>query len=147
LADAVRAAYAYGGDVGKVIHDSPHGPDVVQLDPEPLAFQRGELPAKMEQAAFALKEGEWIELNDAPGTFVFIQLVKRSRRDLNEVSTQIEKKLQALKLKEELEELKKKSGTWMDEAYFGPSTPVPARASAPGKSGMREEKNEDKPQR
>jgi len=45
-------------------------------------------------------------------------LVKRSRLALKEVSPQIEKKLQAEKLREELDGLKKKSGIWMDEQYF-----------------------------
>ena len=63
----------------------------------------------MEATAFALKEGELTELEDAPGTFVFIRVVKRSRRDLKEVSPQIEKKLQAQKLKEELDRFEKEN--------------------------------------
>jgi parvulin-like peptidyl-prolyl isomerase len=100
LADQVRHALASGGDIGKVLHDTPHGPEDVLFDSD-LTFQRGELPAKMEQAVFPLKQGEWTELNDSPGTYVFLQVVKCSRRDLKDVSPQIEKKLQAQKLKDE----------------------------------------------
>ena len=120
LAAAVRRAYASGSDVGKVIHDTAHDPESVVFDAQPLTFQRGELPPKLEEAAFALKQGGWTELNDAPGTFVFLQLVTRSRKGLKEVSPQIEKKLQAQKLKDELDDVKKKAGIWMDEQYFAP---------------------------
>jgi parvulin-like peptidyl-prolyl isomerase len=150
LADAVRHAYASGGDAAKVIHDTPHTPEDVVIDADPLTFQRGELPTKLSDAAFALKEGEWTELNDAPGTFVFLQVVKRGQRDLKEVSPQIEKKLQAQKLREELDSLKKNAGIWMDEEYFAPASKTAgssaqSKASTPTKAG--EEKDEDKRQK
>lgn len=150
LAEAVQHAYVSGGDVAKVIHDTPHGPEDVVFDAEPLPFQRGELPIKLEDAAFALKQGEWKELNDAPGTYVFLQVVKRGRRDLKEVSPQIEKKLQAEKLREELNTLKKNAGIWMDEEYFAPASKMTgssaqSKASAPTNAG--EEKDEDKRQK
>jgi len=134
LAAAVRKAFASGTDVSKPLHDAMHDPESVVFDNEPLTFQRGELPPKMEEAAFALKVGGWTELNDAPGTFVFLQLVKRSRRDLKEVSSQIEKKLQAQKLKEELDNLKKNAGIWMDEQYFAPPSQKPLASTQPGTS-------------
>jgi len=136
LAAAVRSAYASGSDPKRLIHDTVHDSESVVLDTEPLTFQRGELPPRLEQAAFALKEGGWTELNDAPGTFVFLQLVKRSRRDLNEVSPQIEKKLQAQKLQAELDDLKKKAGIWMDEEYFAP--PQKPIASTQSKTSAQE---------
>jgi parvulin-like peptidyl-prolyl isomerase len=150
LAGAVRHAYASGGDVAKVIRDTPHGSEDVVFDTDPLTFQRGELPTKLAEAAFALKQGEWTELNDAPGTYVFLNVVKRSRRDLKEVSPQIEKKLQAQKLREELDSLKKNAGIWMDEEYFAPApkkagSSAQSKASTPTKAG--EEKDEDKRQK
>ena len=44
--------------------------------------------------------------------------MKKSRRDLKEVSPQIESKLQAQKLREQFDTLKKQTGVWMDETYF-----------------------------
>ena len=131
LAAAVRKAYASGGDVSKVVQDAVHDPNSVVFDTEPLTFQRGEMPPRLDEAAFALKEGGWTELNDAPGTFVFLQVVKRSRRDLKEVSPQIEKKLQAQKLKDEMDDLKKKAGIWMDEQYFAPPPQKPVSSTQP----------------
>jgi parvulin-like peptidyl-prolyl isomerase len=130
LAAAVRKAYASGSDVSKVVHEAVHDPNSVVFDTEPLTFQRGEMPPRLDEAAFALKEGGWTELNDAPGTFVFLQVVKRSRRDLKEVSPQIEKKLQAQKLKDEMSDLKKNAGIWMDEQYFAPPHSTQPKTSA-----------------
>jgi len=143
LADAVRHAYASGGDVAKVIHDTPHGSQDVMFDAEPLTFQRGELPARLGEAAFALKDGEWTELNDAPGTYVFLQAVKHDRRDLKEVSPQIEKKLQARKLREELDSLKKNAGIWMDEDYFAPASKT-AGSSAQSKAAATTKAGEER---
>ncbi len=114
LADAIRHSYAMGGDARKLLQDNKKA----VLDLEPITFQRGELPPKMEQAAFATKVGEWAEIDNGPGNLVLLQVVKFSRRDLKEVSGQIEKKLQAEKLRAELEQLKKQSGVWMDEAVL-----------------------------
>jgi len=139
LADKVHLAFASGTSVKKVIEDTPHKSDDVLFDTEPLRFQRGEMPPQLDKAAFTLKVGGFTELNDAPGTYVFLQLVARGRRDLKDVSPQIEKKLQAQKLKDELANLKKTTGIWMDEAYFAPTPPAAAsktqsKTAVPGKS-------------
>ena len=136
LAAAARKAYASGTDIKKVLLEAKPDPGSIAFDSEPLTFQRGELPPKMAEMAFALKEGGWTELNDAPGTFVFIQLVKRSRKDLTEVSGQIEKKLQAQKLKEELADVKKNAGIWMDEEYFAPPPQKPVASMQPNTSAQ-----------
>jgi hypothetical protein len=96
----------------------------------------------MEQPAFALKVGEWAELDDAPGNILLLQVVKRSRRDLKEVSPQIEKTLQNQKLRAELEDLKKNSGIWMDEQYFAPPPRTPASTSQPKNSVQESSKGE-----
>jgi parvulin-like peptidyl-prolyl isomerase len=136
LADKARRAYASGGDVSKLVDNTPHDPENVMLDKEPLTFQRGELPPSLEKAAFALKEGGWTELNDAPGTYVFLQVVARSRRDLKAVSPQIEKKLQAQKLRQELEDVKKNAGIWMDEEYFASPSQKPVASAQPKSSAQ-----------
>jgi len=139
LAEKARQAYASGGDVGKLVSDTPHDPENVMLDKEPLIFQRGELPPSLEKAAFALKDGGWTELNDAPGTYVFLQLVARSRRDLKVVSPQIEKKLQTQKLRQELEDLKKNAGIWMDEEYFAAPPQKPVASTQPKSSAQQKQ--------
>ncbi len=100
-------------------------------------FQRGgELPPKMEEAAFALKPGEWIVFEDSPSQLVLLQGVSRGRKDLKDVSSQIEKKLQAQKLKDELADVKKNAGIWMDEQYFGPPPQKPVASTQPKSSAQ-----------
>jgi hypothetical protein len=53
-------------------------------------------------------------------------LVKRDRQQLGEVSSLIEKQLQGDKMQAMLNDLKKKTGIWMDQEYFGTEVaPVP----------------------
>lgn len=105
------------------------------LDPNPLTFARGELSPQMEKASLSLKEGAWSEVEDSPARLLFIQLVKRDRRQLGQVSPHIEKQLQDQKMQALLNDLKKNAGIWMDEKYFGTAVaPVPdaqRRASNP----------------
>src|ERR1019366_2625326 len=131
LADTIRQAYASGSDPKKLIRD----PDSVVLDAEPLSFRRGELPEKMAKPAFSIKEGEWALLDDNADALVLLQLVKRSRRDLKEMSPSIEKKLQGEKLKAQLDNLKKQSGIWLDQGYFAPAPTVPGSSTQPQTSG------------
>jgi hypothetical protein len=124
-ADQIRQAYASGTDVRKLSADLSKSGEGM-LDPDPLTFSRGELAPPMEQVAFALKEGEWSEVEDAPAGFLLIQLVKRDRKQLGEVSSRIEKDLQGEKMQALLDDLKKKAGIWLDEQYFGTAVaPVP----------------------
>ena len=146
LANAIRQAYASGSDPRKLIQD----PNSVVLDAGPLSFRRGELPEKMDKPAFTIKEGEWVVLDDNADTLVLLQLVKRSRRDLQEMSPSIEKKLQGEKLKAQLDSLKKQSGVWLDQGYFAPAPPMPGSSPQPQTSGppnpVQKEKDEDKRQ-
>ncbi len=125
LADAIRKAYASGSDPKKLIRN----PDRVVLDAEPLSFQRGELPDNMGKPAFTMKEGEWVVLTDTADALVMLQLVKRSRRDLKEMTPFIEKKLQSEKLKAKLEDLKRQSGVWLDQGYFATAPPKPGSST------------------
>jgi hypothetical protein len=133
-ADQIRQAYASGTDVRKLSDDLRKSGDGM-LDPQPLSFPRGELSPHMEKIAFALKQGEWAEVEDTPARLLLVQLVKLDRRPLREVSGSIEKELQAQKMQALLDDLKKKAGIWMDEQYFGTAVaPVPdaqRRASNP----------------
>jgi hypothetical protein len=124
-ADQVRQAYASGTDVKKLSADLSKSGDGM-LDPEPLTFTRGELSPQTEKVTFSLKEGQWAEVEDTPARLLLIQLVKRDRKQIGEVSSFIEKDLQAQKMQALLDDLKKKAGIWMDEQYFGTAVaPVP----------------------
>jgi hypothetical protein len=128
LAAAVRQAHKSGADLSriqKLINDTPHGSDDVTIDTEPLTFSRKELPKELNDTAFRLKEGEWTELHNGPGSYIFLQAVKRSRKDLPAVTAQIEQYLQGQKLRAALQSLKQKTGIWMDETYFVSKPEVP----------------------
>ena len=133
-ADQIRKAYASGTDVNKLSEDLTKSGEGM-LDPEPLTFSRGELSPQIEKVAFALKEGEWSEVEDTPARLLLIQLVKRDRQPLDRVSERIEKNLQGEKMQALLDDLKKKAGIWMDQQYFGTAVaPVPGaqrRTSVP----------------
>ncbi len=125
-ADAILHADSTGGDLTKLLEgfkDSDNG----MLDAQPLTFPRGQLPPQMEKVAFALrKDGAWSEVEDTPDSLILLQLVKRKRQPLSEVSSTIEQRLQGEKMQAMLEGLKKSSGIWMDEEYFGTAVaPVP----------------------
>ena len=124
-ADQIRKEYASGTDVKKLSEDVRRSGEGM-LDPEPLTFPRGELPPQLEKVAFTLKEGEWSEVEDTPARLLLIQLVKRDRQQLGQVSERIEKNLQGEKMQALLDDLKKKAGIWMDHQYFGTAVaPVP----------------------
>jgi PPIC-type PPIASE domain len=133
-ADRLRQAYAAGTSEPKLADDLRKSGDGM-LDVKPVTFPRGELSRHMEKVAFGLKEGEWSEVEDTPASLLLIQLVKRGRQQLGEVSSIIEKELQGQKMQALLDDLKKKSGIWMDDQYFGTAVaPVPdaqRRASNP----------------
>ena len=133
-ADQIRQAYA-AGTSGQKLEDDLRKSGDGMFDVEPLIFPRGELSRNMEKVAFGLKEGEGGEVEDTQASLLLIQLVKRSRQEIGEVSSYIEKDLQAQKMQALLDDLKKKAGIWMDEQYFGTAVaPVPdaqRRASNP----------------
>jgi parvulin-like peptidyl-prolyl isomerase len=153
-ADQIRKEYASGTDVKKLSEDVRRSGEGM-LDPEPLTFPRGELPPQLEKVAFTLKEGEWSEVEDTPARLLLIQLVKRDRQQLGQVSERIEKNLQSEKMQALLDDLKKKAGIWMDQQYFGTAVaPVPGaqrRVSVPPselqESAKKGENNEDERQK
>lgn len=144
-ADKIRQGIAAGVDPTKLAEDLKTADGGI-LDAEPITFPRGELPPQMEKAAFALKEGEWSEVEDTPDSLILVQLAKRSRRPLGQVSSMIKDRLQGQKMQATLDALKKKAGVWMDEKYFA-HTEDPDSLSTPKvrKSAVKQEnENEQK---
>ena len=124
-ADQIRQASAAETSVAQLSGELMKSGDGM-LDSKPLSFPRGELPPAMEKAVFSLKEGEWGEVEDTPARLLLVQLVKRDRQQLGQVSAEIEKELQGQKMEALLDDLKKKAGIWLDEQYFGTAVaPVP----------------------
>jgi hypothetical protein len=147
-ADAILQASASGRDPKNLL-EKFQGSDDGMLDAAPLTFSRGQMPPKMEKAAFALKEGGWTEADDTPDSIILLHLVKRDRRPLEELSSVIEQQLQGRKMQAKLDDLKKNAGIWMDEEYFGTAVAtVPGEqrpnSSLPSKLPKSAEKTGDK---
>jgi hypothetical protein len=120
---AILQASASGGDpvkLAQVFKDS----DLGIFDAQPLTFERGQLPATLDKVAFTIKPGQWAEAEDTPDHLILIYLVARDRQPLPEVASLIEKLVQGEKMQVKLDELKKKTGIWMDESYFGSGSAV-----------------------
>jgi hypothetical protein len=129
-ADAILQAAKSGGDPEKLAEafkDSEEG----LLDPEAIPFTRGALPAKLDKVAFALKPGDWAEADDTPDKLILFHLMERDRRPLKEVSSLIEQRVHGKKMEVKLAELKKKTGIWMDEQYFGTAVATVPREQRP----------------
>jgi parvulin-like peptidyl-prolyl isomerase len=120
-AEKVRQLCAAGTDPKKVAEELKETNEGL-FDADALTFPRGELKPQMEKIAFGLKDGEWSEVEDTPASLLWVQLVKRSRRPLTEVSSAVQDRLQNEKLQAKLDDLKKKTGIWLDPKYFAART-------------------------
>jgi hypothetical protein len=117
LAEKIQKELASGADPAKVsaeLKDKEGG----MLDASLLTFPRGELSAKMEKVAFRLSPGQWGDVEDTPESLISIQLVERNTRPLQQVTSLVENQLQSQKMKAKLDDLKTKSGVWLDQKYF-----------------------------
>jgi hypothetical protein len=122
-AAAILQASSSGGDpvkLAQAFQDS----DLGIFDAQPLTFDRGQLPAVLDKAAFAIKPGQWAEAEDTPDRLILIYLVARDRKPLPEVTSLIEKLVQGENMQVKLDELKKKADIWLDESYFGSGSAV-----------------------
>ena len=134
-ADQIRKALTTGGDAKALIKDTKDA-----LDVDPLSFRRDDLPAIMKQA-FDMKVGEWSQVADTPDALILFQVAAKRRLTVAQATPEIEKKLQAQKLREEMDALKKKTGVWLDDDYF--AGPVSA-ATSPVHSPSDEKRAEQK---
>lgn len=147
LIAAVREDFLKGGDGSKMVQ----GNKDVLLDSSPNRFQRGELPEKMNEEAFSLQQGHWGVVEQTPDALVLIYVVKRYRQEVKAVSAIIEKKLQNQKLRASMDDLKKSTGIWLDDQYFGAATPPSVSDTQPNAStptnSVPEEKQKDERQK
>jgi len=122
-AAAILQESASRGDAAKMAEMFRDGDQGI-LDAEPLIFVRGQLPAALDKAAFTMKPGLWAPAEDTADHIILIYLAGRDREPLSEVTAQIGKLVQGEKMQATLDELKKKSGIWMDEKYFGSGSAI-----------------------
>lgn len=132
-AEAIRKALVDGTDVKKVTEQFSI-PNVVMIDAEPRAARHHEMMPAVDTAAFSLKDGEISQPIDMPQAVVIVQVTGHVHPEQKEVASEIESTLKQQKLEAKLEDLKKKSGVWIDEEYFttAPATPpVPVAPPVP----------------
>jgi hypothetical protein len=129
-ANGILQAQASGGDQEKLAQAFTNS-EVGMLDTAPPTFTRGALSPNLEKIAFALKPKQWAEGEDTPDRIMLLQLVKRGRRPLAEVSAVIEQRLQSARMQVKLDALKKNAGIWMDEQYFGKAVATEPGAQQP----------------
>ncbi len=129
-ADEIRKALTAGTDPKKVAEQFAVE-NVVQIDAEPRSVKRGELIATLDQAAFNLKEGAFSDPFESPQALAFLQVVRRRRQDLKDVSENIGNTLHDQKLQTAVDDLKKKTTIWMDDQYFK-APAEPAQPATPG---------------
>ena len=89
------------------------------FDTVPVKFERGQLPANLEKVAFTMKPGRWAEGEDTADRMILLYLVDRDRQPISEATSQIEKLVQGEKMQVKLDQMKRKTGVWMDPEYFG----------------------------
>lgn len=119
----IQKALASGGDAKALIKNTKDA-----LDVDPLTFRRGDLPPIMAQA-FDMKVGEWSTVSDTADFLMMFEVVKKSRLTLAQAKPIVDKRLQAEKLRQEMDALKKKTGVWLDDEYF--AGPVSAEKNSP----------------
>ena len=120
-ADEILKASAAGSDTTPLAEAFKNS-DNALLDQQPLTFPEGELPPAMEKAAFSSQIGKWSQVQETAESIILIQLLKRGQQQLGEVASLIEQRLQNQSMEAKLKELKKSTGVWMDEQYFGAAT-------------------------
>ncbi len=142
-AAAILQSSASGGDTIKLA-EMFKGSDQGILDDQPLSFVRGQLPGNLDKVAFTMKVGQWVEAEDTPDHIILVYLAGRDRQSLSDVNALVSKLVQGEKMEKELNELRKKTGIWMDEQYFGKGSAVSTEpteqrrmSGAPADSGNR----------
>ena len=118
------------------------GSDQGLFDDTALPFARDQLPGNLDKVVFSLKAGQWGQAEDTPDRVILVYMAARDRQPLSDVSSLVGRLVQGEKMQKQLAELKKKTGIWMDEQYFGKGSAVTAEpgeqrrmSDAPGNSG------------
>jgi len=139
-----------------ILQASASGADALQLaemfkesdkgifDAQPLTFVRGQLSPTLDKVAFTAKPGTWAQAEDTPDHIILMYLMGRERPPLSEVTSLVEKTVQGEKMQAKLDELKKKTGIWMDESYFGKGSSV-AKGAGEQQPVSNPPKNEEEP--
>jgi PPIC-type PPIASE domain len=126
--EAIRKEIVAGKDpaeIAKEFKDASEG--FIDLKTQPVRL--AQFGPDWRDTISKMKDGEVSDPRSAPEGLVALQVVKRSKMDLKEATTEIDRTLKQQRLQAAIDDLKKKAGVWMDDTYF--ATPAPASPSAP----------------
>jgi peptidyl-prolyl cis-trans isomerase C len=127
-AEAIRKALLAGTDIEKVADIHGSFPNVQLVDRRMRYLRRDEMRPDLADATFAIKNSGVTEPVVTPDTIYVVKVFGRATPELKDVREEIVDTIKLHKLDAELEDMKKKAGVWMDEAYFsGHSLPKPTR--------------------
>ena len=126
-AEAIRKELAAGTDIKKVIEEFNAPAQGVNIEVEPRKIRNVPNLSAGDKAAFALKDGEVSEIQDAPQMLSFVQKTGHSQADLKDVAPEIERTVKQQKIQAAIEQLKKNTTVWMDDQYFVAAPKPPDR--------------------
>lgn len=117
-AESVRKDLQSGKSPEEVAQDFAEGNDVILVDRKTNTLRRTQMVPALAKATFDTKDGQVTESVDTPDALLVVLVLKHGHLSQQDVTHEIEKKLEQAQLDSKLDELKKKAGVWMDQDYF-----------------------------
>jgi len=126
--DSIRKELAAGKDPAEIAKEfKDQGEGFIDVKTQPVRMSQ--FGPEWRDSVTKMKEGEVSDAKPAPDGFVALQVVKRSTQDLKDATPDIDREMKQQRLQAAVEDLKKKTGVWMDDTYFTPPAPAPAAAA------------------
>lgn|SRR5215471_15942616 len=128
-AESVRKDLQSGESPEEVAQDFAEGNNVILVDRKTTTLRRTQMAPALAKATFATEEGQVTEPVDTPDALLVVLVLKHGHLSQQDVTPEIEKKLEQVQIDSKLDELKKKAGIWLDQDYFKTDQPATASTS------------------
>lgn len=122
-AESVRKELQSGKSPEEVAEDFAEGNNVILVDRKTKTLRRTQMVPALAKATFGTKEGQVTEPVDTPDALLVVLVLKHGHLSQQDVTHEIEKKLEQAQIDSKLDELKTKAGIWMDPDYFKQDQP------------------------
>lgn len=133
-AESVRKNLQLGKSPEEVAQDFAEGNNVILVDRETNTLRRTQMVPALAKATFDTKDGQVTEPVDTPDALLVVLVLKHGHLSQQDVTHEIEKKLEQAQIDSKLDELKKKAGIWMDQDYFKQDQSSTASTARPSDS-------------